>query len=1182
MNLAIFKILSVSMSSSAVRSWRTAFLTLRDENSASPPCATIVRLLDKLILSPSDSLVAAAPQLPPHELTSDLILLLELARDLSYYQQGIEDVTQTFVKLSALIHAISHSSSLEMNSIMWGLVLDSFKRIVQVFFGNVETKRAIIRNVALIKPTKNCLESLRLLFSLYQTAASPSENGQLLNFVLEVVACFQGDSKHSTYFSDNYSVSRGVCEVLTIAFAMIGEAYSRVGASLPVEIWKSTIVVLRKVMDILASKGLLMEDYTVATFYVELLQCLHLVLAEPRGYLAEHVAGFVASLRIFFRYGLVNKPSVMNQPTNHLKGVGSTSQNMPFEVSNQPKSGPYRPPHLRKKVAANQQRKHEESLVSSGHEFISSDSDCSDNDGSVMDNSKAYLAKARLAAIICVQDLCRADPKLFTAQWTMLLPSNDVLQHRNYDTTLMSCFLSDPSLKVRIEAASTIMAMLDGPASVPLQVAEFKEHSKHGSFTTLSSSLGHILMQLHSGTLYLIKHETSNRVLALSFKILMLLIASTPYSRMPPELLSRIISSLQSTIEKGFPYHNDRNSLLAASIVCLTRALSVPASMCVNNMLLGEISSGCLEGQSSGVLFTLFQYSERLSTPSISLEALQALKSLSHNYPNVMTLCWEQISSIIYGVLSTFPDESSRLWRGNVEQTAASLKERVTTAAVKVLDESLRAISGFKGTEDLSTDKSLDSPFTSDFVKTKAISSAPSYSLETPVSTVDDSQTCILASERWLEATIKHMPLIINHSSAMVRAASVTCFAGMTSPVFISLPEDKQEYLTVSSINAALYDEVPSVRSAACRAIGVIGCFPQIYHSAEVLEKFILAAECNAHDSLVSVRITASWALANICDSLSHCLDALYAGRSSIGSTKCFEYTSLLVDSALRLARDNDKVKANAVRGLGNLARSIQFIKQLPINGDPLYSMPSKIEYHGGKGFKDHVEKRSQSVRSSPGSFDWLDQMVQAFLSCVTTGNVKVQWNVCHALSNLFLNKSLKLQDMDWTSSVFSILLLLLRDSSNFKIRIQAAAALAAPETINDYGKSYYDVVKSVEHIVENFKSDQIAEPSNFKYRIALEKQLTSTMLHLLALASRCDQRAIQDLLVKKASFLEVWIQNLCSSVGDTSNSLDEAKHASVDQKRDVIYRTIQSLVQVYESSNHHLLAQSLHGRGSL
>lgn len=43
----------------------------------------------------------------------------------------------------------------------------------------------------------------------------------------------------------------------------------------------------------------------------------------------------------------------------------------------------------------------------------------------------------------------------------------------------------------------------------------------------------------------------------------------------------------------------------------------------------------------------------------------------------------------------------------------------------------------------------------------------------------------------------------------------------------------------------------------------------------------------------------------------------------------------------------------------------------------------------------------------------------------------------------------------------------------------------------SDYGKSYYDVVKSVEHVVENFKSDQISEPSNFKYWIALEKQVS-------------------------------------------------------------------------------------------
>ena len=49
-------------------------------------------------------------------------------------------------------------------------------------------------------------------------------------------------------------------------------------------------------------------------------------------------------------------------------------------------------------------------------------------------------------------------------------------------------------------SASALAVMMDGPSSVFLQVAEYKESIKCGSFMALSSSLGQILMQLHSGT----------------------------------------------------------------------------------------------------------------------------------------------------------------------------------------------------------------------------------------------------------------------------------------------------------------------------------------------------------------------------------------------------------------------------------------------------------------------------------------------------------------------------------------------------------------------------------------------------------------------------------------------------------------------------------------------------------
>ncbi|GFS44587.1 ARM repeat superfamily protein [Actinidia rufa] len=159
------------------------------------------------------------------------------------------------------------------------------------------------------------------------------------------------------------------------------------------------------------------------------------------------------------------------------------------------------------------------------------------------------------------------------------------------------------------------------------------------------------------------------------------------------------------------------------------------------------------------------------------------------------------------------------------------------------------------------------------------------------------------------------------------------------------------------------------------------------------------------------------------------------------------------------------------------------------------------------------------------------------------------------------------------TASVFSILLLLLRDSPNYKIRIQAAAALAVPATVPDYGGSFSDVIQGVEHAIENLSSDQIT-PSSFRYRIALEKQLTSTMLHVLALASSASHQPIEDFLIKKASFLEEWFKVLSLSLEETSTELEAENNCRGNQKKEMISRAIRSLIKVYESRNHLVTAE--------
>lgn len=56
----------------------------------------------------------------------------------------------------------------------------------------------------------------------------------------------------------------------------------------------------------------------------------------------------------------------------------------------------------------------------------------------------------------------------------------------------------------------------------------------------------------------------------------------------------------------------------------------------------------------------------------------------------------------------------------------------------QVLDECLRAISGFKGTEDPLDDKLLDAPFISDCIRMKKVSSVPLYEPENSENTLDE------------------------------------------------------------------------------------------------------------------------------------------------------------------------------------------------------------------------------------------------------------------------------------------------------------------------------------------------------------------------------------------------------------------------------------------------------------
>lgn len=123
------------------------------------------------------------------------------------------------------------------------------------------------------------------------------------------------------------------------------------------------------------------------------------------------MAGFVATLRMFFIYGLTKNSSAACPVSGNNNVREPTCIKPKWKVADTTNNdcGPYRPPHLRKKEGTNlQQPKASDYQTLSDHEtskieFTSSDSDYSDSDGSFKDYNSVHSSKARVAAIVCIQ-----------------------------------------------------------------------------------------------------------------------------------------------------------------------------------------------------------------------------------------------------------------------------------------------------------------------------------------------------------------------------------------------------------------------------------------------------------------------------------------------------------------------------------------------------------------------------------------------------------------------------------------------------------------------------------------------------------------------------------------------------------------------------------------------------------
>ncbi|KAJ1547972.1 HEAT repeat-containing protein 6, partial [Nowakowskiella sp. JEL0078] len=148
-----------------------------------------------------------------------------------------------------------------------------------------------------------------------------------------------------------------------------------------------------------------------------------------------------------------------------------------------------------------------------------------------------------------------------------------------------------------------------------------------------------------------------------------------------------------------------------------------------------------------------------------------------------------------------------------------------------------------------------------------------------------------------------------------------------------------------------------------------------------------------------------------------------------------------------------------------------------------------------------------------------VDGIALVMIKIVASGSDKARWNACHAVGNMILNRSFPIGTAAWTDSYFESLNSAIKKCKNFKVRIQASAALTSISSLEQLGSfetpkltasnmtGMSQCATNIKRVMESIIGaidgvDDLAETqfSEVKYKEQLSDQLKKTFRHFHSL----------------------------------------------------------------------------------
>ncbi|KFQ12264.1 HEAT repeat-containing protein 6, partial [Leptosomus discolor] len=722
------------------------------------------------------------------------------------------------------------------------------------------------------------------------------------------------------------------------------------------------------------------------------------------------------------------------------------------------------------------------SLCAGWKRISSSESEYSDAEGGIQSKVRSYQANVRQGALACFLSAVKSiEKRVLYGYWSAFVPDAPGIGSPQ-SVSLMTIALKDPSPKTRTCALQVLSAILEGSKKF-LSVAEDATDHKR-AFTPFSVTIASSIRELHRCLLLALVAESSSQTLTQIVKCLANLVSNAPYSRLKPGLLTRVWNQI-----KPYICHKDVN-VRVSSLTLLGAIVSVQAPLPEVQLLLQQPSSSGLNNSGSASPHRLNSSEQwRKALPSegqppdppagwtssepcwllrlcVSIIVLPREDSCSDsdaNFPSLSSVyepCPLRLESLQVLAL---------LVKGYFSMAQSYFLElgEVACRCMEEMDPSVQ-LHGAKLLEELGTG----------VLQQYKPDSAVAPDQRVPVSVVVTFWTMVLNGP---------LPGILQSSPhATLQTSACDALSSILPEAFSSLQNDRQ-ILCVTLLLGLNHRENPLVKAAAARALGVYILFSCLRQDVMFVADTANAILDSLRDKSPNVRAKAAWSLGNLTDTL-------IINMETMGQSFQEEISDLLLlkmlQAATEASKDRDKVKSNAVRTLGNVLHFLQ-------------------PYHV----------------ANPRFREAIEESLQALISTVQSeATMKVRWNACYALGNVFKNPALPLGEAPWTTQAYSALSSVVKSCKNFKVRIKSAMALSIPSKRECYGSTEQFCQIWSALVVALQKSEDTEDFLEFKYSASLRTQICQALLHLLGLAKSTDLPVIWETLRETGAALKPYV----------------------------------------------------------